>query len=227
MHSFIALPNSCSSCKPVVLTTWRWDCTPSTRWETKISSVQRLLVYSIYWPWLVHGNSRLGGYPSATFRIFRHRGKGAIRAGEVVAFYYPKDVKWMTCNSKWCFKNTCPGNPTIFHGMESSEKWEACSDNVFKIYARGRKLGERLRRNDAILLYSLRYSKWVSVYGTWIAQGTCPDSGRPPASSKYDTCYKPVFELWKQYYYVESICYSSVAWQTCTVVITFVVGTVN
>ena len=152
-----------------------------------------------------------GEYPSATFRIFRHRGKGAIRAGEVVAFYYPKDVKWMTCNSKWCFKNTCPGSPTIFHGMESSEKWEACSDNVFKIYARGRKLGERLQRNDAILLYSLRYSKWVSVYGTWIAQGTCPDSGRPPASSKYDTCYKPVFELWKRYYYVESICYSSVA----------------
>lgn len=87
-----------------------------------------------------------GEYPSATFRIFRHRGKGAIRAGEVVAFYYPKDVKWMTCNGKWCFKNTCPGSPNNIHGMESSEKWQACSDNVFKIYARGRKLGERLRR---------------------------------------------------------------------------------
>ena len=139
-----------------------------------------------------------GEYPSATFRTYRHRGRGAIIAGEAVIFYYPKDIKWMTCDSKWCFKNTCPGSPTISHGMESSEKWQACSNNVVKIYARGRKLGERLQRNDDILLYSLWYSKWISVYGTWIAQGTCPGSGHPPASSKYDTCYKTVFEMWKR-----------------------------
>lgn len=110
----------------------------------------KYLQYKGYWctqstgPGLFMETHDWGEYPSATFRIYRHRGKGAILAGETVAFYYPKDIKWMTCDSKWCFKNTCPGSPTIFHGMESSEKWQACSDNVFKIYARGRKLGERL-----------------------------------------------------------------------------------
>ena len=139
-----------------------------------------------------------GGYPIATFRIFRHKGRGAIRAGEAVAFYYPKDVKWMKCGSSWCSKNICPGNPTMSHGMADSEKWQACSHNVFKIYARGRKRGQTIRTNDAILLYSLQYSKWVSVYGSYIALGTCPGSGRPPAPSKYDTCYNTVFELWKR-----------------------------
>ena len=63
-----------------------------------------------------------GEYPSATFRTYRHRGRGAIIAGEAVIFYYPKDIKWMTCDSKWCFKNTCPGSPTISHGVVRNGK---------------------------------------------------------------------------------------------------------
>ena len=64
-----------------------------------------------------------GKYPSATFRIYRHRGKGAVRAGEVVAIYFPKQTKWMKCDSAWCQTNTCPGNPTTTHGMANEEKW--------------------------------------------------------------------------------------------------------
>jgi len=82
--------------------------------------------------------------------------------------------------------------------MANDKKWQVCSQNVFQIYARGRKLGQALQANDEILLFSLRYCKWVSVAGTWIAQGTCPGYTRPPATYKYDTCYKSVFELWKQ-----------------------------
>ena len=76
-----------------------------------------------------------------------------------------------------------------------------CPQNVFKIYARGRELGESLKTNDEILLYTLQYGKWVSETNSssnWLGQRTCPGSHRPPASSKYDTCYDAVFELWKQ-----------------------------
>ena len=106
--------------------------------------------------------------------------------------------KWMKCNSKWCSKGTCPGYANTAHGMESSGKWQQCYEYVFKIYARGRKLGQIIQANDAILLYTLGYSKWVSVYNGWIAQGTCPGTERLPSLNKYDTCSDAVFELWKK-----------------------------
>ena len=149
-------------------------------------------------PGMFMDSSDWGEYPSAAFRIYRRSGKGTVKAGEVVAIYFPKQAKWMKCDSAWCLKTTCPGYPTTSHGMASDEKWHICPQNVFKIYARGRQLGQALQANDEILLYSLKYCKWVSVAGTWIAQRTCPGYHRPPASSKYDTCYKSVFELWKR-----------------------------
>ena len=139
-----------------------------------------------------------GQYPTSTFRIYQCRGKGPIRAGEDVAIYYSQESKWMKCDSKWCSKGTCPGYPNTAHSMESSGKWQQCSEYVFKIYARGRKLGQIIQANDAILLYTLGYSKWVSVYNGWIAQGTCPGTERPPSLNKYNTCSDAVFELWKK-----------------------------
>ena len=145
-------------------------------------------------PGLFMNSNDWESHPNATFQIYR-------RAGEVVAIYVPQQKKWMKCGSTWCQTNTCPGNPTTTHGMANDAKQHTCPQNVFKIYARGRELGESLKANDEILLYTLQYGKWVSETNSssnWLGQRTCPGSHRPPASSKYDTCYDAVFELWKQ-----------------------------
>ena len=82
--------------------------------------------------------------------------------------------------------------------MEASEKWIACPESVFKIYAMGKSVGDAIRRDDDISLYVIKDKKWFSAESSYIEMKTCSGTSRPPSSHTYDTCYKEVFKLFKR-----------------------------
>ena len=132
------------------------------------------------------------------FQIYRKYGKGNVRVGEVVAIYYTKEKKWLQSYSSYFRKDTCPGKPSDKDGMEDDEKWYTCSENVFKIYAKGKSVGDDIHRGDDISLYILREKRWFSAESSYIQKNTCSGTSRPPSAHTYDTCYKEVFKLFKR-----------------------------
>ena len=133
------------------------------------------------------------------FRIFRFSGPGRVRAGEVVAIYYPRETgRWFGCAGINCGKATCPGTPTLAYGMQNRDKWFQCWGEVFKIYARGRPLGATIYSHDDIMLFYLQQRKWVGLVGAYTDKRTCPGTVRPPPPSRYDVCWGEVFELWER-----------------------------
>lgn len=137
-------------------------------------------------------------HPATTFQIYRMHGEGDVMVGEVVALYYPKDKKWMMSSGLHLVKDTCPGEPSEEHGMEDDEKWFACSESVFKIYAKGKNVGDDIYRGDDISLYIIRDRKWFASESNYIQKTSCSGTSRPISDELYDSCYKEVFELFKR-----------------------------
>ena len=137
-------------------------------------------------------------HPATTFQIYRMHGEGDVMVGEAVALYYPKDKKWMMSSGLHLVKDTCPGEPSEEHGMEDDEKWYACPESVFKIYAKGKSVGDDILRGDDITLYHLNDKKWPSAETDKIHQKACYGTTHPPVYAKYDMCVKEVFKLLKR-----------------------------
>ena len=68
---------------------------------------------------------------------------------------------------------------------------------MFRIYAKGKGVGERVREYDDVMFYYLQEGKWVSQLSTQrTRKRTCPGTRRPPPHSKYDRCGSEVFKIW-------------------------------
>ena len=137
-------------------------------------------------------------YSAQSFQIYRMNGKGNVRVGEVIAIYYPYNRNWITSNTQYLVGDNCPGNPSEAHGMADAKKWESCPGNVFKIYAKGKSVGDDILRGDDIALYIIRDSKWFASESSFIQKTSCSGTSRPLSDEMYDSCYKEVFELLKR-----------------------------
>ena len=133
------------------------------------------------------------------FKIYRMRGLGKVRAGDVIAINYPRERgRWFGCSGKYCHgRAACPGKPTSAYGMQSEERWYQCFGEVFKIYAKGRALGAPIYANDDVMLFYVQSKHWVGLVGKYANRRTCPGTVRPPPSSRYE-CWGEVFELWRR-----------------------------
>ena len=74
-----------------------------------------------------------------------------MKAGDTVGIYYPKQQNhWLSCwDNRPCHKSACPGNPHGRHGFQTAEKWNHCKGEVFKIYGKGRDIGEKMSSDFA------------------------------------------------------------------------------
>ena len=130
------------------------------------------------------------------FRIYRKSGPGAVRVGDTIGIYYPREPgKWFGCPHRFCGKLTCPGIPHKQHGFSSPKKWRICGGEVFRIYARGKRLRALINSRDHVFLYYPNGRKWVGLVSRKPDLRTCPGRVFPPPMNKYDRCWGEVFEL--------------------------------
>ena len=62
-------------------------------------------------------------------------------------------------------RHPCPGTPTSAHGFANQDKWLICFGEVFRIYAKGKSIGQAIRDHDDIFLYYVNANKWVGLVG--------------------------------------------------------------
>lgn len=135
---------------------------------------------------------------SLMFQILRHRGRGFMRNGDFVGLYNLKKKSWFGCATKNCNRFSCPGRPTYKYGFKNSEKWLRCWGEVFRIYARNKKMGELIHDHDQVGIYYLQEHKWVKMLNNnKITKSTCMGRSRPPGNSKFESCYRSTFEIHK------------------------------
>ena len=135
------------------------------------------------------------------FQIYRASGPGTVRVGDLVGLYYPREGgRWLGCSpNNRCAKATCPGYPTAQFGFANQEKWYQCWGEVFKIYVKGKGLGEVVNSDDIVAFYYLNQQNWVAQgYDTETVKLPCLGTTRPPAYSTYDGCAYEIFRMWKR-----------------------------
>ena len=128
------------------------------------------------------------------FRIYRHRGRGPLRNGDIVGLHNPKRNQWLGCCARECRRSSCPGNVNFAYGFQSQEKWVRCYGEVFRIYARGRRMGEYIMSQDQVALYFLQKGSWLYSHGHFY-KNTCMGAHRPPNDSMYERCLHSTFEI--------------------------------
>ena len=132
------------------------------------------------------------------FRIYRALGPGEVQVGDLVGLYYRLHSKWLGCvgDMHYCYKRSCPGNPSAQYGFQDSERWYRCYGEVFKIYARGKGIGDVIQNHDQITLFHVQQGRWLSYWmDELVHTGPCPGTVRP--HQNYDRCFGEVFEVWK------------------------------
>lgn len=133
------------------------------------------------------------------YKIYRSRGRGYVRVGDVVGIYFPYHRKWFSMRGGYGHKSICPGRYSYAHGFSHRQKWYQCHGEVYKIYAKGKRVGDVIYRYDDIMLYYVYGNKYVNLsHRSRIDLSSCPGNYRPPPSRKYDDCYGQVCQLWKR-----------------------------
>ena len=133
------------------------------------------------------------------FQIYRKSGPGALRVGDIVGIYYPREGNWLSLNLGFGHKHPCPGHPSHAHGFSGPEKWTKCWGEVFEIYARGKGMGATISSHDHVTIFYRQDRKWVGLVGDHhVDLRTCPGSVCPPPDHIYDKCWGEIFELWKR-----------------------------
>ena len=132
------------------------------------------------------------------FQIFRAKGHGDVRAGDLVSLYLTRESgKWHTCHETTCTKYTCPGTARNEYGFDTPEMWYRCYGEVFKIYAHEKQLGDTVNDQDDILLFYLRDLDWIAANDR-DQHHDCPGNVCPPPHNKYDACDEDVYRIWKK-----------------------------
>ena len=119
-----------------------------------------------------------------------------MRTGDLIGIYYPYHNQWLGCASSNCYKTNCPGSPSLTYGFQDFERWFRCYGEVFKIYARGKGIGEAIEEHDHVSLYYVQRQRWLSLYLSTVTVQPCPGSVRPPPPHVYEDCWGETLEIW-------------------------------
>ena len=149
--------------------------------------------YSNYINYITSGGSCFG----EQFRIVVENG-GIVQSGERVRFQYVAvSNQWLGCplNNR-CDKRSCPGSPSQAANLDK------CRGETFRIYARGKGVGQTIYNGDLVMIYLPAYygGKYISIQGSTEGADTsmdyCPGKV-PPSYSDYSSCSNNVFRIYK------------------------------
>ena len=135
------------------------------------------------------------------FEIYRHKGPGVVRSGDLVGLHYPRERgKWLNCagGHHLCGKAPCPGRPTMRHGFKGSGQWHSCWQEVFRIFAKGKSIGTPIQPQDDVSLLLPRMKSWVSQCSGHTRARSCLGTSLPPSLSKFDFCACETFKIYKK-----------------------------
>ena len=137
------------------------------------------------------------------FQIFRAKGPGDVKVGDLVGLYYKREGgNWFGCSETLCKKDTCPGIASYEYGFDAPELWYRCCGSVFKIYAYEKQLGDTINDQDDIMLLYFRDLNWIAAHGDDDNSDNhhrdCPGTTLPPPHNKYDECDGEVYKIWKK-----------------------------
>ena len=119
-----------------------------------------------------------------------------IKSGQRIRLCYVyRHNTWVGCPSNiHCNKTTCPG--TSSRGSDFSR----CEEEIFRIYARGRKNGEVIYNGDVVMLH-YKSRLYISIQGQNEGDDTSLNfcSGIvPPAYLSYGICSKNAFRIYRK-----------------------------
>lgn len=130
------------------------------------------------------------------FTIYRASGPGIVRTDDLIGIYSQRRSSWLGCAGSPCRRDYCPGTPSTTYGFQDIERWYRCYGAVFKIYARGKGIGEAIEEHDHVLLFHLQRQQWFSMYVDTVRVLSCVITARPPPIEYYDWCGAHSFEIW-------------------------------
>ena len=148
-----------------------------------------------------YNGNNIRDFDSCSAELFRIvvKNQGSIQSGEYVRFQYgAKGNYWLGCPiSNRCDKRPCPGSPSNAANFNNG-----CTGETFRIYARGRAVGQTIYNGDLVMLHLPAYgSKYISIQGSSVGADTsmnyCPGS-TPPAYLSYSFCSNNVFRVYKK-----------------------------
>ena len=124
--------------------------------------------------------------PTTNFEVYRKEGPGNVVVGDVIALHFPKESgKWFSMLGCKGHPSACPGAPSTDNGMSTEESWYKCNNEVFKIYARNRKLGDVIRAHDNVMLYYLAEAKIIDIDSSTASCSNDATTSIPPANDSY------------------------------------------
>ena len=131
------------------------------------------------------------------FQIIGEGDSPIITSGRLIRLKYIDDHNtWMGCpTKKYCSKKRCPGSEL------EAKNFAKCGGEMFRIYARGKTLGQAIHNGDVVMLHFENDGRYVSINGQNEGDDTsidfCP--GRPPpAYLSYGICSKNAFRIYKK-----------------------------
>ena len=127
------------------------------------------------------------------FEIYRALGSGNIVSGDFVGLYYPRERKWFSMWEGYGRKLTCPGAPSQEYGFEDEDRWYLCGGEVFRVYAKGKSIGDTITDQDTLSFYYYTVDiKNVRFLPNGINLSECmldlSDRKRPPSNHAFDQC---------------------------------------
>ena len=86
----------------------------------------------------------------------------------------------------------------MVYGFQDTERWYHCYGEVFKIYARGKGIGDAIEEHDHVSLFHIQEQRWLSMHDHIARLGSCPGLIRPRCIENYDYCPRTTFEIWSR-----------------------------
>ena len=123
----------------------------------------------------------------------------SIKSGQQIRLSYLYEHNtWMSCSSGYrCGKATCPGTTAQGSNFNNNR----CYGEIFKIYARGKTIGQTIYNGDVVMLYYPHGCKYVSIQGENLGGANnlnfCPGIA-PPAYFSYGICSKNAFRIYRK-----------------------------
>ena len=135
------------------------------------------------------------------FQIYRAAGRGEVKIGDNVGFYYPLKRLWLAAVASQGHLASCPGVPRNSNHRLNTRCW----GEVFQIYARGKSTGQPIDQLDHVMIYMPRHKAFLeyrhdNARNDGLVRSTCPGRCLPPQPSAYEKCFRYVFAIRKKLY---------------------------
>ena len=145
-------------------------------------------------PYECHYTKRKGkkdGCWAEVFEIYGLYGGGNICTGDFVGIYYPREQNWFSMWEGYGRKSDCPGRPNMRHGFEGENHHIKCWGEVFRVYAKGKRNGVRIKDGDTLAFYYVFRESMVEFNPSSTELGNClmPTSIlRPSNEASFNNC---------------------------------------